>query len=239
MVHGDSHPSRIHGTARLTVVTPKPHRWRPLHFIRARPRLSACTIVCALAITLLALSGLRMASAVLLGFDLGALLYLAMLARMFSRADGKQVSRRARLQDTGRRATLAVAVIVSMVVLVALTTELHAAKAGGAWAVGVAVLGVLLSWLFMNTTFALHYAHSYYGDDSHPGGGLDFPATPEPDYWDFVYYAFVIGMCFQVSDVSVSGRTMRHVTLLHSVVAFFFNVFILAISVSVVGSLGG
>ena len=212
---------------------------RPLHFIRARPRLSICTVLFVLVTAALVIVGMRTASAVLLGFDVGALLYLAALARIFSRADGKQVGRQARLQDTGRRATLAVAVIVSLVILVALATELHAAKAGGGWEVAVGVLSVLLSWLFMNTTFALHYAHSYYGDDSHPGGGLDFPATPEPDYWDFVYYSFVIGMCFQVSDVSVSSRTMRHVTLLHSVVAFFFNVFILAISVSVVGSLGG
>jgi len=105
--------------------------------------------------------------------------------------------------------------------------------------VGVAALSVVLSWLFMNTTFALHYAHGYYGDDGHLQGGLDFPCTPKPDYWDFVYFSFVVGMCFQVSDVTVSGRHMRHVTLLHSVVAFFFNVFILAISVSVVGGLGG
>jgi len=223
----------------MNVATSKPRRFRLLHFIRTRPRLSTCTAVFVLATILLALAGLRLASAVLLGFDLGALLYLASLARMFSRSGCEHIGRHAKLQDTGRRATLTLAVIVSLVVLVALTTELHGAKAGGAWAVGVAALSVVLSWMFMNTTFALHYAHGYYGDDGHLQGGLDFPSTPKPDYWDFVYYSFVIGMCFQVSDVSVRSRPMRRLTLLHSVVAFFFNVFILAISVSVVGSLGG
>jgi uncharacterized membrane protein len=214
-------------------------RWRPLYFIRVRPRLSTCTAVFVLATVLLKLVGLRPASAVLLGFDLGALLYLVALARMFRRSNSEHLGRQARLQDTGRRATLAVAVIVSLVVLVALATELHASKHGGVAAVGVAAISVVLSWLFMNITFALHYAHSYYGDDDRLCGGLDFPSTDKPDYWDFVYFSFVIGMCFQTSDVSVCSRPMRHLTLLHSVVAFFFNVFILAISVSVVGGLGG
>ncbi|BFI95544.1 MAG: DUF1345 domain-containing protein [Rhodanobacter sp.] len=223
----------------MTATASKPRRFRLLHFIRGRPRLSICTVVFALTTAVLLMMRMRMASAVLLGFDLGALLYLITLARMFSRSGCEHIGRQAKLQDTGRRATLAVAVIVSLVVLVALTTELHAGKAGGASAVGLAALSVVLSWLFMNTTFALHYAHGYYGDDGHLQGGLDFPSTPKPDYWDFVYYSFVIGMCFQVSDVSVRSRPMRRLTLLHSVVAFFFNVFILAISVSVVGSLGG
>jgi uncharacterized membrane protein len=223
----------------LSAVAPRPRRWRPLRFIRNRPRLSTCTLLFVLVTVLLAMAGLRAASALLLGFDAGALLYLVTLAHMFSRASTEHIGRQARLQDTGRRATLTVVVIVALVVLVALTTELHAAKAGGASAVALAAASVVLSWLFVNTAFALHYAHGYYGDDGRLQGGLDFPATPKPDYWDFVYYSFVIGMCFQVSDVSVRSRPMRRLTLLHSVVAFFFNVFILAISVSVVGGLGG
>lgn len=216
-------------------------RWRPLRFIRARPRLSTSTVVFVMVVTLLAVGGMRLPSAVLLGFDLGALLYLVSLAHMFKRCSAEHLGRQARLQDTGRRATLAVVVTVALVVLGALAIELHAAKSG-ALAVTVAAASVVLSWLFVNTSFALHYAHGYYGDDDRLQGGLEFPsalgADYRPDYWDFVYFSFVIGMCFQTSDVTVSSRHMRHVTLLHSVVAFFFNVFILAISVSVVGGLG-
>lgn len=215
--------------------------WRPLRFIRARPRLSTSTGVFVLAVALLGSTGMRLPSAVLLGFDLAALLYLAALAHMFCRCRAEHLGRQARLQDTGRRATLAVVVAVSLVVLGALAIELHAARSG-VLAVAVAAASVVLSWLFVNTSFALHYAHGYYGDDDRLQGGLEFPSAlgPDyrPDYWDFVYFAFVIGMCFQTSDVTVSSRHMRHVTLLHSVVAFFFNVFILAISVSVVGGLG-
>ncbi|WP_329740804.1 DUF1345 domain-containing protein [Dyella sp. A6] len=214
------------------------YHWRPWRYIRVRPRLMTSTVVFLIAGTLLLLGGMRVGSALMLGFDLGALLYLVALARMFAHSSQEHLARQARLQDTGRRGTLAVTVMVSLMVLTALATELHAAKGGSVTAVLVAAATVVLSWLFMNTSFALHYAHSYYGDGDRACGGLEFPGTPAPDYWDFVYFSFVIGMCFQTSDVTVAARHMRHVTLLHSVVAFFFNVFILAISVSVVGGLG-
>lgn len=212
---------------------------RPLHFVRSRPWLSTCTMVFVAAVVLLALAGAPPASALLLGFDLGALIYLVALSQLFRRASGAAVAQQARVQDTGRRTTLAVAVIVSLVVLLALVTELHGAKQGGVLPVVVAALSVVLTWLFVNTSFALHYAHGYYGDDGRLHGGLQFPDAPQPDYWDFLYFSFVIGMCFQTFDITINGRHMRHLALLHSVVAFFFNVFILAISVSVVGGLAG
>jgi len=219
--------------------TARVFRFQPLRYIRAWPRLSTSAVVAAGTVVLLALSGLLPAAALLLGFDLGALLYLGALVRMFCHARAEHLGRQARLQDTGRRATLVVVVIVSLVVLVALATELHEAKHGGLSSVAVAALSIVLSWLFMNVSFALHYAHGYYGDDNRLQGGLEFPGTPMPDYWDFVYFSFVVGMCFQTADVAISSRHMRHITLLHGVVAFFFNVFILALSVSVVGGLGG
>lgn len=218
------------------------HHWRPLHFIRGRPRLSTSTVVFVVAVLLLASVGTRLPLALLLGFDLGVLLYLVALSRLFMRCSTEHLGFHARRQDTGRRATLAVIVTLAVVVLGALALELHAAKTS-VLSVVVAASSVVLSWLFVNVSFALHYAHSYYGDDSRLQGGLEFPcalgADYRPDYWDFVYFSFVIGMCFQTSDVTVSSRHMRHVTLVHSVVAFFFNVFILAISVSVVGGLAG
>lgn len=136
-------------------------RWRPLHFMRVRLRLMICAAVFAAIAVLLALGGMRATSALLLGFDLAALIYLVAMARMFTRSDQEYLMRQARLQDTGRRGTLAVAVLVSLVVLVALSTELHAGKSGGVPVVALAAASVVLSWLFMNTMFALHYAHSF------------------------------------------------------------------------------
>jgi uncharacterized membrane protein len=96
---------------------------------------------------------------------------------------------------------------------------------------------VLASWTLTHTMFALHYAHLYYGDDPLRKGrqdrrGLRFPDERTPDFWDFLYYAFVVGMTCQVSDVQVDSRHMRRLTLGHGVLAFFFNAVILALAVN-------
>ena len=192
-----------------------------------------------IASAILVASGLRPTIAVLLGFDLGALVFLAILARMFNQASPTSMRTQAREQDAGRWGVLWSGVVLSTVVLVALSNELHAAKAGGALAIAVGALSVVLSWLFLNTMFAMHYAHGFYGDFGDKHSGLDFPDTEEPDYWDFAYFAIVIGMTFQVSDVQITSRYLRRVALLHSVIAFFFNVFIIAITVNIVAGLGG
>ena len=101
----------------------------------------------------------------------------------------------------------------------------------------IAGIAVLASWTLTHTMFALHYAHLYYGDDPVRKGaqdrrGLKFPNEPLPDFWDFLYYAFVVGMTCQVSDVQVDSRHMRRLTLSHGVLAFFFNAVILALAVN-------
>jgi len=119
---------------------------------------------------------------------------------------------------------------------VALGLELHAADAGGVPEILLAASTLMLSWLFMNAMFAVHYAHIYYGDDmlADKCGGLQFPGNDDPDYWDFAYFAIVIGMTFQVSDVQITDRSLRRAVLIQSMIAFFFNVIIIAISVNVV-----
>jgi uncharacterized membrane protein len=98
----------------------------------------------------------------------------------------------------------------------------------------VAGSSIVLTWLFINVMFALHYAHGFYGDYGKPHQGLEFPGRENPDYWDFAYFSIVIGMTFQVSDVQITSRELRRVVLLHSVIAFFFNVFIIAVTVNIV-----
>lgn len=182
---------------------------------------------------------LRLTTAILLAFDLAAVVFLSILARLFNKASPTHMRSQAQAQDTGRWGILWSGIVLSSVVLVALSNELHAAKGGGMLALGVGALSVVLSWLFLNTMFAIHYAHGFYGDFGEKHAGLEFPDTPQPDYWDFTYFAIVIGMTFQVSDVQITSRYLRRVALLHSVIAFFFNVFIIAITVNIVASQGG
>src|SRR5262249_30681117 len=100
----------------------------------------------------------------------------------------------------------------------------------------LATLTILLSWAFTHTIFALHYAHEYYIENDGRGGGLVFPGTEEPDYWDFVYFSFVIGMTSQVSDVAVSCRPIRRTVAAHGAVSFVFNAALLALTVNIAAS---
>ncbi|HEV2538813.1 MAG TPA: DUF1345 domain-containing protein [Frateuria sp.] len=222
-----------------TLVPPRRRwRWRPLHHLRARPRLSLSGAVFVLATGSLVLAGTLPRSAVLLGFDAGALVYLVALGQLFARSTPEHMHSQARAMDTGRWGVLGSALVLTGVVLVALTNELHASKSGGVTAILPAALTLVLSWLFINTMFAQHYAHGYYGDFGSQHRGLDFPQTEHPDYWDFMYFALVIGMTFQVSDVQITSRELRRMALLHSVIAFFFNVFIIAASVNILAGMG-
>jgi uncharacterized membrane protein len=215
-------------------------QWRPWSFARGRPRLVWSLLVFILLVAVLLGCGLRLANAVLLGFDLAALVFLIVLARLFSDATPQHMRTEARALDTGRWGVLWGGVVLAAVVLVALGNELHAAQGGdGLLPLVVGVVSVVLSWLFLNVMFAIHYAHGYYGNFGDKHSGLEFPRTPHPDYWDFAYFSIVIGMTFQVSDVQVTSDYLRRVVLLHSVIAFFFNVFIIAITVNIVAGRGG
>jgi uncharacterized membrane protein len=86
--------------------------------------------------------------------------------------------------------------------------------------------------------YTLHYAHLFYGrddDGSGDAGGLDFPDTKEPDYWDFLYFSYTLGMTFQTSDVTIASRRMRRVALGQSLAAFVFNLGVLAFTINTIG----
>jgi uncharacterized membrane protein len=106
----------------------------------------------------------------------------------------------------------------------------------------ISLLSVALSWILLHTIFTLHYARLYYADDpagkAEQAGGLSFPDEVKPDYLDFAYFSFVIGMTFQVSDVEISGRHLRRLVLLHSFISFVFNTIIVALTISVLSSAG-
>jgi uncharacterized membrane protein len=118
-------------------------------------------------------------------------------------------------------------------VLLALRDELHAGKAQATFSVAFAGLSIVLSWLFLATNFAQEYAHQYALNRHVNDGGLLFPGTPEPDYWDFMYFSLILSMACQTADVQITDGKMRRFALLHSVLAFFFNVGIISITINV------
>ena len=211
-------------------------RWLVRRWQRARrhSRFMICAaIFIALAIAL-SLAGVRSEVGILLAFDVAAVLFLAAALVMIARSDSHSIRKRARKEDEGYWGFLLGSAAVALVALLALAAELHASRHAGSLQIALAVCSVVLAWLFMNTIFALHYAHEFYGENGGKRAGLEFPGDGEPDYWDFVYFAFVLGMTFQVSDVQIGERTIRRVALVHSVIAFFFNVIVIAVSVNIV-----
>ena len=202
--------------------------------LRSRPRYSTSAVVFFALAAALTVSGVQPVRSLLLAFDIATALFLALTAIMFTRSGTASIRLRACEQDQGRWGFLWSSVVLSAVVLLALGLELQAAKHGGAIEIVLAASSLLLSWIFTNTIFALHYAHEFYGEHGQQHSGLEFPHTEEPDYWDFVYFSFVIGMTFQVSDVQISARSIRRVALAHGTIAFFFNVVIIALTVNLV-----
>lgn len=182
----------------------------------------------------------------LLGWDVGVLVYLALVARLAQRATPAMMRHRARLADNGRPAILALVLACVGASLVAVVVTLRHARAqhhgAGALDVALVLATVALSWLMLHTVFALHYAHVYYGDDDGPGGaeergGLKFPGGGAPDYWDFVYMACIVGAAAQTADVAYTSRRMRRLGTLHAVLAFGFNTGVLALMVNVAAGL--
>ena len=107
---------------------------------------------------------------------------------------------------------------------------------------GLSIATILIAWSLVHTIFALHYARGYYRDGNtrlkdYQVNGLTFPNEEEPDYWDFMYFSFIIGMTGQVSDVSITSRTLRKLALFHGVLSFFFNTAILAMSINIIAGL--
>jgi len=174
---------------------------------------------------------------VMAGFDAAAVLFLLLYAPLLGyRADRMRAI--AVRNDANRVLLLIVSAVVVLAVLVSVASELSQKGAPHPPVVLLIVSTLALAWVFSNITYALHYAHIYYGDangDGSDNGGLEFPKTDEPDYWDFIYFAFCLGMCFQTSDVDMTRGIMRRIATAHCLLAFVFNLGVLAFTINVLG----
>jgi len=218
------------------------HRRSPkiIRMVKARPRLFMAVVIgIVVALVFAAIARWRLASSLLIGWDVCCGLYLVFAFRVMSKADVHRMRRQARLQDEGQFGILILTAVAALASLVAIIALLGSASPGmrSPADLFLATITILLSWAFTHTIFALHYAHEYYDENDGKGGGMQFPGDePEPDYWDFMYFSFVIGMCAQVSDVTVSCKPIRRTVFAHSVVSFIFNAALLALTVNIAAS---
>lgn len=204
----------------------------PVRVIVARPRTFVSFGVGVVACLLLP-DRLRLVTRLLIGWDVFVGLYLLLAFTMMLRSGVAHIRRNAVLQDDGRFLILLVTALGAFASIAAIVSELGAAHRGPPELM-LATLTIALSWAAVHTTFALHYAHDYYRGTP---GGLAFPGEPaEPDYWDFVYFSFVVGMTAQVSDVGITDRTIRRTATAHGVVSFVYNTALVALMVNIAAS---
>jgi uncharacterized membrane protein len=176
--------------------------------------------------------------AVVAGWDLGGLVLLALSWLTIARCDPRQTRDRAGAEDPGRTAVYVLVTLTSGVSLFAATILSRRAKAIAAQdeavLVGLCLLAVALAWTLTHTSFTMRYAHLFYREDAEGVGGVEFPGRAEPNYADFAYFAFTVGMCFQVSDCTVSSSQIRRAVLMHAVLSFAYNTVILALTLNLV-----
>ncbi len=227
-------------TTQTSVKDKLSHRWR----IRSRLILS---IIFALIVSFLLPSTFSLSTRILCIWDAGMISFLVASWVIMMRARIKTMRRNAQSQDEGRAVILGLIIAAASSNLLAIAFILREAKGQEINIViphvSLAVVTIIGSWLLIHTIFAMHYAHEYYQD--HPtqshlkAGGLDFPDDVEPDYWDFLYFSFVIGMTSQVSDVPITSRSLRRLALMHSILSFFYNTAIVAMSINIIAGLIG
>ena len=208
-----------------------------------RPGLAAALVVLAAALALQP-AAWSWPNRIVFAWDAGVLVYLVVaFTQMALARDGSALSRRAADLDQGRTVVLVACLVGALVSVGSVVAELvspaepFAHNAGARLAVVAATLA--LSWTFIHTTFATHYAHDFYmHDDGERRAGLIFPGDDaEPGYWDFVHFAFVIGVANQTADVQIASAAVRRLVTWHGIVAFVFNTVILALTINATASL--
>ena len=177
-------------------------------------------------------------AAALIGWDVAAASFLLGVWLTVWHLDPEATQRRATRLDPSR--SLADLLVISAGVAILTAVALALARAGGAhggtkaYLLAVGLVSVVFSWMSVHTIFTLMYARLYYGDEP---GGIDFNQPDAPDYLDFAYLAFTIGMTFQVSDTDLTTKAIRRTALHHALISYLFGAVILGLIINIVASL--
>lgn len=179
--------------------------------------------------------------ALVTGFNVAAIAFMVSLVPLMNDHCADDMRRHAAQNDASRTFVLLITATTAIAVLAAISAELPAAKHGHWGPIVKLIVTLALSWVFTNLVFMLHYAHMHYtrGRDGNDRKGFEFPGTPEPDYWDFLYFSFTAGMSFAASDVNVTRGGVRRVLVAQCLLSFVFNIGVLAFSINVLAGAAG
>jgi uncharacterized membrane protein len=181
----------------------------------------------------------------ILSWDIGVTVALTLMLVTLRHATPERMRTIAARQVTGKWSVLGLTVVAATASLVAIAAEVPLIKTAGESGqiarLVLVLVTIVLSWAFINTIFALHYAHDYYlgasGREQSVHGGIVFPGNRPPAYGDFVYFSFTIGMTFQVSDTQITDPAVRQLAITHGIISFFYATGILALTVNLVAGL--
>lgn len=170
----------------------------------------------------------------MIAFDIAATIFLLLIASVLRAGEADQMRAAAARNDANRAGLLILTVVTSIVIMVAVVTEKM--QQATPFTIALVLTSLGLAWIFSNTIYALHYAHLFYGQNGgEDHGGINFPDCDNPDYWDFVYFSFTLGMTFQTSDVDITSRRVRRIVTGHCLAAFVFNLGVLAFTINSIG----
>lgn len=207
---------------------------------------SGISIAIALVVGIILPHNLHWATRTLCIWDAGSVSFLGLSWSAMAQATSESIQKAAQRDDEGPFVILsligAAACCSFLAIFFMLASSKNAHGATFTLHLVVAVVTIVGSWLLLHTIFAIHYAHNYYqqflaNSGKEDSKALDFPGDSLPDYWDFMYFSFVIGMTSQVSDVEINSKSMRRLGLIHGVVSFFYNTGILATSINIIAGL--
>jgi uncharacterized membrane protein len=213
--------------------------------INAFQKLLICIALGVLTFFIFQIKDIDALSHVMIGWDTFSLCMIIMSWITFYITNSKQIRAQAGIQDPSRPIIFMIVLIATVASFLAVLLLLVSKKDGNDGAeyrIPIAIIGMLFSWFLIHTTFALRYAHIYYGDhETKPNthaGGLKFPDDDKPEYLDFAYFSFVLGMTFQVSDVQITSKRLRRLAMFHGLLSFGFNTVMIALTINLVAGFG-
>ena len=215
-------------------------------FLRMLPvqRFVISVVVAVICYLLLLASNLEVMIKVMIAWSVFALSYIITSCIVFFTQSSQDIQKHSSQEDGSRIYVFLLVVITSFASLftvLLLMLSRNTTDTPQMIFIPVAISCMLFSWLMVHTIFAFHYAHLYYSDDTSDSTkhaeGLEFPGEKKPDYIDFVYFSFVIGMTFQVSDTAVTSRSIRRLVILHGLLSFGLNTFVVALTINLIAGL--
>ena len=180
-----------------------------------------------------------------IAFAISHLIFSWVIILSYHPKDVKSIAKQEDWSGTFIFLFILVAAFIGLIAIIFLLKSIpEESKKGLSWHILLSVVSVFCSWSLIHTLFTLKYAHKYYSegkqaddDNDSYGEGLDFPKEKEPDFLDFAYFSFVVGMTFQVSDVQITSRRIRRISLLHAILSFVYNTLIVALSINIISGM--